>query len=691
MTAHVAPPSDHPDALALIASAMARGIRPPKRIAFSQWLGENIVLVDGPLAGEAWSAEGAPYLLEIADCLSDDHPCNKVTVRKSQQSGASILALAWCLYIADREPANILYGVPGIDSLRDLNSNKLQPLIDAWHKKIKRTVILPQTSRSGIGSTTYEKRFSGGYMALGNANAVMDLSMKTVKKGVKDELSKWQDIPGFGDPETLYFGRFTAFRRTKDWKILEISTPEIDTGDETAEAEGHCRIDRSFRESDRRYWHCTCPECGKPFVHVDQNLVVDAEHPHKSAYRCACGHHISESERVAAVRGGRWIATAPEVTDHPGFHIDAFISLMMSYEAIAEDQIAARTEQEKKLYSNLVLGLPYRFRGDAPEHKLLLERVEPDLLRGHVPPRGLILTAFADVQMRGIWLEIVAHAPNRETWCVDALYIDGDTADYRGPVFQQLKRETLDRKFPDAFGRTRSIDALGIDSGYRANQVYAFVRASQRPHADTGRELVLATKGMQGWGRPAVGQPKLVDIDLDGKKIKQGAKVWGIGTWPLKATMYSDLKQVMPGPPAAPVAPDGYCHFGSWCDEVYFKQLTAEQLVAIKFRGRTTGQRWEKTRDNHFHDCRIGNLALAEYLGVSSMTPEEWAALARACGLPDDLTVLDLFRRQAGAAVRDAADAEAAIAARKAAEREEADLSRRPAWLPETTDWMRRQ
>jgi Phage terminase large subunit gpA, ATPase domain len=68
-----------------------------------------------PSAGELWTVAGAPYLLEIADCLSDDDPCNLVTVRKSQQSGASILALAWCLCIADREPANVLYGVPGID------------------------------------------------------------------------------------------------------------------------------------------------------------------------------------------------------------------------------------------------------------------------------------------------------------------------------------------------------------------------------------------------------------------------------------------------------------------------------------------------------------------------------------------------------------------------------------------------
>ena len=145
----------HPNARLLVARKLESTIRPAKPLPFSQWLPENIVLVDGPYAGQLWSAVGAPMLPAIADCLSDDHPCNEVTVRKSQQTGVSILALAWALYVADREPANFIYGAPNIDSLRELNSQKLQPLIDAWQRRIDRTVIYPQTSRSSLGSTTY--------------------------------------------------------------------------------------------------------------------------------------------------------------------------------------------------------------------------------------------------------------------------------------------------------------------------------------------------------------------------------------------------------------------------------------------------------------------------------------------------------------------------------------------------------
>ena len=667
----------HPNGVRVVGTGLSRRIRPQRRIKFPQWLQENAVLIDGPKAGQLWDPAGAPYLVEIAACLDDDHPCNRVTIRKSQQSGASILALAWCLYLADRAPQNILYAAPNGDALKDLNSQKLRPMINAWHGKIRpRQVIRPQ-SRDADGSTTYEKKFAGGYLALANANSVTDLSSKTVSRGVKDELSKWQEIPDAQDPEDLFFGRFTSFRRTKEFKILEISTPEVDsgvdfdpdTGEILGESPGHCRIDLAFQKSDRRYWYCVCPECRQGFVHAIEHLHVDARHPHRTKYQHDCGHLISEAERVVGVRAGAWRPSPGLAGRHPGFHIDAFISLMMSYEAIAEDQLAAKSEIQKKGFTNLVLGLPHKFKGDAPDWKKLLDRVERELKRGHVPAKGLLLVAFADVQMRGLWVSVRAFAPNRESWSVDAFYIDGDTSDPAGPVFQQLKKSTLEREFPDAFGGTRKIDALGVDSGFRAPVVYAFVRNNQRQHPDTGKDLILATKGLKGWSRPALGQPSLVDIDLGGKKVIQGCKVWGIGTWPLKVTLYAEAKQEIPPPPALPVVPDGYWHFGKWNDEVYFKQFTAEVLTEVKFRGRTTGRRWDATRQNHFHDCEVGCIALADYLGLYSTTPEQWAALARLRGMPPELATTDLFTPRPAAPVVDVKDADAAIDRRRDAER----------------------
>ena len=631
--------------VASVLEALASRLAPIPPIAFSAWLEQNIVLVDGPDAGGLWKARGAPYLPEIADCLGDDHPANLITVRKSQQTGASILALAWCLYIADREPANTLYAAPTGDLLRDLNAGKLQPMIDAWHKRVGREVFEPQTSRSGVGSTTYEKVFPRGRLWLANANTVTDLSSKTAKKGVKDEVSKWQDIPGYGDPETLFFGRFTAFRRRGNYKILEISTPEVDTGD--SEGVGHCRIDRSFQRSDQRFWHCACPDCGGEFAHDFKYLVIDEQHPHKTRYACPhCGSLIDDAARTPMIRAGRWIATAPaDGARHPGFHIDAFISLMMSYEAIAEDHLASRRKGEigRKDFANLVLGLPYLFKGDAPDHIRLMERREEGLTRGHVPPAGLILVAAADVQMRGIWVEIIALAPSRESFVVDVLYLDGSTESPEGEAFQKLRAETLDREFPDAFGRKRKIDALAVDSGFRSHVVYAWTRANQRLHQDSGHDVVLAIDGRDGWGKPPIGTPSLVDIDLAGHKLRRGAKLWPIGTWPLKGAFYGDLHKTRDLETGA--APSGYCHFGTWLDENYFKQITAEYLAEETLRGRPR-KVWKPVahgRDNHLLDARIYNLALAEYLGLSATSPAEWADLARRRGLPDEAIEQNLF------------------------------------------------
>lgn len=629
----------HPSARKLTAETLASGIRPPAPMRVSEWIARNVVLVDGPSAGQLWSAAGAPYLVEIADCLSEEHPSNLVTVRKSQQTGASILALAWALYVADREPGNMLYGVPGIDALKDLSSGKLQPLIDAFQKRARRKVILPQTLRSGAGSTTYEKVFAkGGRLWLANANSVMDLSSKTAKKGVKDEVSKWTDIPGYGDPETLYFGRFTAHRRTQDYKILEVSTPEVDTGDELGEADGHCRVDRSFRRSDQRYWHFACPKCGSVQYHRFEQFRPNDTDPQASVYECeGCGHGISEAERVIMLRpenGAQWIATAPGVGRHPGFHIDAFVSLMMSYGAIAEDYVKSRTSAVgQKDFSNLVLGLPYQHKGDAPDHQRLMDRREAHLQRGVVPPDALLLTAGVDVQMRGVYAEIVGWGRDRRSWVIDTLYIDGDTDAHDGSVFSRLRDEVLARRFADAWGRERIVDLVAIDSGYRSNVVYSWVRLNQAMHPETGRDRLLAVKGLEGWGRPVLGTPSPVDIHYGGERIRKGVSLYGVGTWPLKSSVYLDLRKMRTGEASEP-PPPGYCHFGGWLDEVYFRQLCSESLQDTLVRGRKTGTKWVPHGENHYFDCRVYNLAMAEHLGLSSMTADDWAVLQRLRGQP---------------------------------------------------------
>ncbi|RYC10164.1 terminase gpA endonuclease subunit [Ciceribacter ferrooxidans] len=645
----------HPGALRLAASVLSSAIRPQPPVPFDRWLPQNIVLVDGPRKGEFWSAEDAPYLVEIAQCLSQEHPCNLVSVRKAQQTGVTILALAWMIYIAENCPDNALYGVPGIDALQDINSGKLQPLIDEWQRKTGKQIIFPTTSRSGVGSTTYEKKFPGGAIYLANANTVMDLSAKTTRYGVKDEVSKWQLLPNGADPENLFFGRFTAFRRQKSFKILELSTPELDSGDALGEGPGHCRLDRSFRRSDQRFWHVRCPECDTEQVQVDANLLIDRGHPHKTVMACVkCGHHISEMERVQAVRAGRYIPSLTGPDRHPGFHVDAFMSLMMSYEAIAEDKISyeAKGEAGAKDYHNLVLALPYQMKGNAPDHQRLMERRE-NYPAGTIPSGGLIFVAGADVQSYGIYCEGVVFGEDRQSWNVFAEFFEGPTDNPQTGAWVLLD-EFCSQEFPDAFGVLRKIEALAVDSGYRTNQVLEFCR--RRP--DT-----YAIKGQPGRGIPAISAPAKKSVTKRGKRKRYGSAMsWNVGTWSLKAELYGNLHKV--GLRSGEAAdPPGYCHFHMDLGEEYFQQLTAEYFHQKLVKGKLH-EEWALRREhNHFLDCRIYSMAMAEHLGLSRLTKSQWAAL-RAKREPE--TVADLLsadsqavmaRPQAPASVDDSGEA----------------------------------
>lgn len=609
----------HPGALKAVASGIAESCRPRPPKPFPEWLHENIVLVDGPKKDELWSAEDAPYLKEVAACLSIENPCNEVSVRKSQQTGVSILALAWCLYLAEVAPDNILYGVPGLDALRDTNSGKLQPLIDKHGEKTKKTTIYPVKDRSGTGSTGSEKRFAGGILYMANANAVMDLSSKTIRYGIQDELSKWSTLPNDADPENLFFGRFTAFRRTKGYKIFRLSTPEIDSGDPLSDKPGHCRIDKHFQQSDRRYWHVRCPKCRGEQRLTDKQLIVDREDYDRSRLRCEhCPHEMTEAERVIAVRNGRWIATNAEHGTHPGFHIDAFISLMMSIGAIAKDktEYAKKGEAGEKDYANLVCGLPFAPKGNAPDHKRLMERRE-DYPAEVIPPGGLIFTGGADIQSYGIYLEMVAFGEDRQTWCVAAEFFEGATDNPQAGAWK-LFGDYIGQEFQDAWGVLWRPDAIGVDSGYRTNQVLEFCRRTPG---------TFATKGVGGRGVPAISPPTRKSVTRKGKRKRYGAAMsWPVGTWSLKQELMGNLHKQ--GIAAGEVAdPPGYAHFHMELSEEYFQQLTSEYFEQTLKKGRFH-EEWKKRREhNHWLDCRIGAMAMAEKMGLTTMSPAQWAAL----------------------------------------------------------------
>lgn len=613
--------------LAIVLGILSTVITPPEMMTPSALAASVMKVADGPLAGELWDPAQTPYIVEPLDLMAPGSGVNEIAVRKSAQTGFTTMLLASAAYIIARDPCRAMVVQPTSGALADFNKDKLTPTLEQSPKLAEK--IRPQTSRSGDASTVTSKRFQGGSITLAIANSAADLRSKTVKVALCDEIDEYpDDLDGQGDPMAMIEARQESFLMSGEWLRVYVSTPTI---------KGASRIDAQWERSDKRYWHMPCPGCGDMFrFEFDRKYFrFKADWPHEAHYATpCCGTVIEDADKVAVMKRGRWIATEARPGAIRGYHFDALASPFVPFDKIASRFVGAEGDPLKmKAFYNLTLGLAYEMKGDAPDHVRLMERREKNLKRGHIPPRGLILTGAADVQMNGIWYEIVAFGANRESWTVDAGYIEGSTSDPQSGAFVRLE-EIRQTQWPDAFGAARAVDLFGVDSGYRSHIVYTWVR---------GKAGVLALKGDDGWSKPALGQPKLVDINFNGQRVRRGASVSAVGTWPLKGAVYADLRKegVAAG---KDVDPAGYAHFGDWLDEVYFRQITSEYLTNENYRGRV--RRIWKVRngeENHLFDCRVYNYALADYLGISRMTPDQWADLASQRGVPADVSSPDLF------------------------------------------------
>jgi len=630
--------------VAAIVAALTAVLAPRTPTTPVAWAEKHMIAPDGPRKGHPLDFELTPYLIEPLNFFANAAPGNKAVFQKSKQIGATTLAIAACGYTACEEPEDVFLIEPTSESLTEFIGEKFQRARE-WSPAMAEA-IFDQVARSGKGSTAYIKRFTGGSILMANASSAPGLRGKTRKKVIRDEAAGYpDDLEGEGSPHDMITGAYESFLASGEWKDLWISTPVL-KGD---------AFDLAFEGGDQRYWHVVCPHCRSLFWFTDdpKHFHFNKTYPYKPWYSCPhCGSEIQAHEKNALVQrahlaGGGWIATKPGPGKYISWHFDAMSSPFVPWDVIAERLLGINGDATKqKGYDTLTMGRGYEVKGDAPDHvRLMALREKYD--RARIPPLGLLLTLAADIQANAIYFEVLAFAPDRATWVVEAGVLDGDTSDHRLGSWAKLT-EVYEKAWPDSFGGARRVDAVAVDSGFRAHIVYAWCRE---------RANAFAVKGGDGWSRPAIGTPSLVDLDLYGKKIKNGATLWTVGTWSLKNQFYSDLRKprLVEG---AEVEPPGCCHFHDSLTEEYFKQLTNEYLQTVPFRGRTRCE-WKEAGPNHWLDCRVYNLAIADYLGLSRMTADEWKELAKLRGAPDHLINPDLL---APASVRIAAPAPAAPA-----------------------------
>ena len=261
-----------------------------------------------------WQTERTPYLQEIMDCLSPNHPCERVVFMKGAQVGGTECGNNWMGFVICNAPGPMLIVNPTTETAKRTSKMRIDPAIEncpALREKIKS----PRSRDSG--NTMLIKEFPGGILILTGANSPIGLRSMPVRYLFLDEVDGFPDEAGTeGDPVDLAVQRTATFNNRK---IFMVSTPTIKDAS---------RIEQAFLEGDQRYYHVPCPHCGHYQVLRWRNVIFDPKNLTEAVYKCEkCEAIWHDYQKEQILRQGKWIATNPN--GNPGvvsFHLSSLYS-----------------------------------------------------------------------------------------------------------------------------------------------------------------------------------------------------------------------------------------------------------------------------------------------------------------------------------------------------------------------------
>jgi len=596
--------------------------RPGAHLTPSQWAEKHRVISQGPNAGQRWSNEMTPYLVEIMDFFASPWARSGV-VRKSARVGFTEGIIGNLVgYTIDHDPCPMAVVQPSDGEARAYSKEQLAPMLERneWGSAVGET-----GSRRSDSTLTY-KEFTGGFLAVIGSASDKNLRRRSLRRVFVDEVDAMEISATMGDPLQRLAKRTDDY---EDGLLMVGSTPSV---------KGESRIDREFAKTDQRFWHVPCPHCeelqvlewgdedsehgvkwdretvcrgcglvteDESPVHCPGCLKAEFEHRHvpgTAHYVCRhCGEAIEEHHRPAMVCAGWWVATNPGAPI-PGWHIDALISLFPGArwaKLVGEFLGALADATDLQVFWNEVLGLAFAEDPVEIEVTGLQARAEeylaPDGSVVDVPDGVGVLTAAVDVH--GRWMELLVRGwgMDEESW--DILH-QRIMADPETPQGWARLEGFLTRPYRHVSGATLRILCTMIDAGYSTPDVYQFVKPRQRRN-------VFAILGDR------TGDRSHEELKRPTKANSDGCLVYTVGTYRMKDRLFRRLGVAEPGP--------GYIHLRKYnpdrCngfDADYFTQFGAEEKR--RQRGKL---RWVQVADrNEGPDLHVYNQAAFLALGV---------------------------------------------------------------------------
>lgn len=581
---------------------------------------QSRILSTGPQAGNRYTNEMAPYLVEIMDFVAEPW-ARRGVVRKSARVGYTEGVIGnLVLWTVSQDPCPIAIVQPSDGEAESYAKEQIDPLIELNPELSSR--IGTRGRRSSESTMTY-REFDNGFLSILGSASDRNMRRRSFRRMLVDEVDGMKLAGHEGDP------LLRLQKRTDDYEdgvMLVGSTPTI----------MHLsRIDREFARSDQRYWHVPCPHChelqvlewgGANTAHgikwekelackrcgviVEEGAVhcpdcLKAEFgvrhvPETAHYQCRhCGKAIEEHQKPAMIRAGRWIATNPTGL-MPGWHIDALISLFIgaAWPKLVQEFLEAKdSDEDLQVFFNTVLGLAWEERGKEIPVAALEARVEQYFGRDkklvEVPDGVGMLTAFVDVQ--GSWLELLVRGwgVEEESWDILHERIHDDPE--RKETWARLEA-LLTRQYRHELGSVMRIASTLIDAGYLTETVYGFCRGKER-------------RGVFPSLGDRTGSPDHPILKHSVRPHAQGVRVVTLGTYKLKNILARRLAIQTPGP--------RYMHLRKYTPEFcngfdgeYYRQAGSEKHVVRRQKGRRAGQpQWVAVDERtEFIDCHAGNL-----------------------------------------------------------------------------------
>jgi len=533
-----------------------------------------------------WNTSRAPYQREMMDAICDPQ-IEMVVVMSSAQVGKTEIINNIVGYHIHLDPAPILLLQPTLEMAEAWSKDRLAPMIrdtTALHGLVKD----PRSRDSS--NTLLHKRFPGGHITMAGANSPASLASRPIRLVLCDEVDRYPISAGTeGDPVSLAKKRTTTFWNRK---LVLTSTPTI---------KGASRIESAFEQSDQRRYHVPCPQCGEYQSLKWQQVkwesdpaTADEEHKHRpETAHYICEHNgciITDADKPAMLRGGKWIAEAP-FDGTAGFHITELYSPWATFAMMVGEFLKAKKLPETlKTWVNTSLGETWEEAGEVIEADSLLQRKEN--WGSEAPEEVVVVTAGVDVQGDRLEIEVKGWGVGEESWSLDYKQFFGDPA--QDAVWQELDAY-LQRPVKSKTGVYLNIACACIDSGgHHTQAVYEFCKGR-------GVRGVFAIKGMNQAAKPIIGRPS--------KNNRHKIRFYPIGVDTAKEVIYSRLRITEPG--------HGYCHFPVERDREYFLQLTGEKQVT-RFTKGVARREWIKIRArNEALDCNVYALA-----GLKLLSPD---------------------------------------------------------------------